>query len=217
MNNFIQFGATDFSINLIRKRESYQWSVYNALNRYQSQWSKVKKVENPSTKDEKDAPGSPTTSQQDSQTESNNKYNSDEDDTVNNKWKLELAWLTKAIDPAMQLFKWPLSTGLCLCVCVFVFCHHCYGSFAVYQNLQLLIPFLFTGGNNVQPGSRSLAEILASIQKSKLGVQNWSLSDLTIGLYLVYLQQASKNPFEDVKGVKISNDTVVITGTLQFT
>ncbi|KAK1428403.1 hypothetical protein QVD17_17236 [Tagetes erecta] len=165
----------DLSIKLIRKKESYQWSVYNALNRYQSQWSKVKKVENPSTKDEKDASGVPTTSQQESQTESNNKYNSDEDDVATNKWKLELAWLTKAIDPAVQLFKWPLATG----------------------------------GNNVQPGSRSLGEILASIQKSKLGVQNWSLSDLTIGLYLVYLQQASKNPFEDVKGVKISNDTVV--------
>ncbi|KAJ0611601.1 putative fungal lipase-like domain, alpha/Beta hydrolase [Helianthus annuus] len=158
------------SAKLVRTKESYQWSVYNALSRYESQWSKVEKP----------------ISQQASQTESNsvlNKDNSDEDDAVsnnnnNNKWKLELAWLTKALDPALQLWKWPLPIGN-------------------------------ANANNIQPGSRSFAEILASIQKSKLGVQNWSLSDLTIGLYLVYLQQASKNPFEDVKGVKISNDTVV--------
>ncbi|MFS7902572.1 putative fungal lipase-like domain, alpha/Beta hydrolase [Helianthus anomalus] len=173
---------TDLSAKLVRTKESYQWSVYNALSRYESQWSKVEK---PNTKDEKDASALPRISQQASQTESNsalNKYNSDEDDAVsnsnNNKWKLELAWLTKALDPALQLWKWPLPIGN-------------------------------ANGNNIHPGSRSFAEILASIQKSKLGVQNWSLSDLTIGLYLVYLQQASKNPFEDVKGVKISNDTVV--------
>ncbi|KAM0050857.1 putative fungal lipase-like domain, alpha/Beta hydrolase [Helianthus debilis subsp. tardiflorus] len=171
----------DLSAKLVRTKESYQWSVYNALSRYESQWSKV---ENPNTKDEKDASVLPPISQQASRTESNsvlNKDNSDEDDAVsnnNNKWKLELAWLTKALDPALQLWKWPLPIGN-------------------------------ANGNNIQPGSRSFAEILASIQKSKLGVQNWSLSDLTIGLYLVYLQQASKNPFEDVKGVKISNDTVV--------
>ncbi|KAF5822017.1 putative fungal lipase-like domain, alpha/Beta hydrolase [Helianthus annuus] len=174
---------TDLSAKLVRTKESYQWSVYNALSRYESQWSKLEK---PNTKDEKDASVLPRISQQASQTESNsvhNKDNSDEDDAVsnnnnNNKWKLELAWLTKALDPALQLWKWPLPIGN-------------------------------ANANNIQPGSRSFAEILASIQKSKLGVQNWSLSDLTIGLYLVYLQQASKNPFEDVKGVKISNDTVV--------
>lgn len=64
-------------------------------------------------------------------------------------------------------------------------------------------------GTKIPPSSRSLAEILASIQRSKLGVKDWSLSDLTIGLYLIYLQQASTNPFQDVKGVKISSDTVV--------
>ncbi|KAK9057378.1 hypothetical protein SSX86_022213 [Deinandra increscens subsp. villosa] len=174
--------GSDLSFKLIRKRESYQWSVYNVLNRYQSQWSKVEKVETPNTKDEKESSASPTIPQPGTKKESNpgvNKYNSDEDDAVNNnKWKPELAWLTKALEPALQLWKWPPQTG----------------------NAQ---------GNDIQPSSRSLAEILASIQKSKLGVQEWSLSDLTIGLYLVYLQQASKNPFEDVKGVKISNDTVV--------
>ncbi|KAK9684926.1 hypothetical protein RND81_10G243200 [Saponaria officinalis] len=59
------------------------------------------------------------------------------------------------------------------------------------------------------PINRSIAEIIASIQKSKLGVQDWSLSDLTIGLYLMYLRQASVNPLEDVKGVQISSEPVI--------
>ncbi|KAK1426782.1 hypothetical protein QVD17_15462 [Tagetes erecta] len=170
----------DLSFKLIRKRESYQPSVYNALKRYQSDWSKADKVEeNPNMIDAKDASVVPTISQQGNQTKSNSgvsKYNSNEDVAASNKWKPELAWFTKVLEPALQL--WPLPTG----------------------DAQ---------GNKIPPISRSLAEILASIQRSKLEVQDWSLSDLTIGLYLVYLQQASKHPFEHVKGVKISSDEVV--------
>lgn len=59
-------------------------------------------------------------------------------------------------------------------------------------------------------------EIVASIQRSKLGLQDWSLSDLTIGLFIIYLQQASKNQFEDIKGVQISSDSIVSAGTLNF-
>ncbi|KAJ0517788.1 putative fungal lipase-like domain, alpha/Beta hydrolase [Helianthus annuus] len=150
----------DLSFKLIRKRESYHPSVYNAFGRYQSHSSKV---ENP---DIIDASVSPTISQQGSQTESNtrvSKYTSEEDDATNNMWKpdLQLAWLTKTLEPALQLCRWPLPTG-------------------------------DAHGNKIPPSSRTLAEILASIQRSKLEVQDWSLSDLTIGLYLVYLQQTSK-------------------------
>lgn len=59
-------------------------------------------------------------------------------------------------------------------------------------------------------------EVVASIQQSKLGLHDWSLSDLTIGLLLIYLQQASKNSVEDVKGVQILSDSIVSTGTLYF-
>nr|XP_043609981.1 uncharacterized protein LOC122581770 [Erigeron canadensis] len=166
----------DLSFKLIRRRESYQWSVYDTLNRYQSQWSKVEK----SDKDTKDASVSPKTSQQGNQTDSKSgiKYNSDDDDAINNKWKLELDWLSKALDPAVQLWRWPF-------------------------------PTVDAHGNKIPPSSRTLAEILSSIQRSKLGVKDWSLSDLTIGLYLIYLKQASANPFEDVNGVKISSDAVI--------
>ena len=42
------------------------------------------------------------------------KYTSDDKDLIgdNNNWKLELAWLTKALEPALQLCRWALPTGL---------------------------------------------------------------------------------------------------------
>ncbi|KAI7729376.1 hypothetical protein M8C21_018637 [Ambrosia artemisiifolia] len=170
---------TYLSFKLKRKSELYQPVVYNAFNRYLSDSSKV---ENPNIIDATNASVSPTISQQGSQTESNSrvsKYSSDEDASTSNKWKpdLQLAWLTKTLEPALQLCRWPLPTDV--------------------------------HGNKIPPSSRTLGEILASIQRSKLEVQDWSLSDLTLGLYLVYLQQVSKYPFEDVKGVMISSDNVV--------
>lgn len=60
------------------------------------------------------------------------------------------------------------------------------------------------------PTNRSIAEIFASIQRSRLGLQDWSISDLTIGLYLIYLRQASTNPVEDLKGEIISSESIVI-------
>ncbi|KAF3952053.1 hypothetical protein CMV_022355 [Castanea mollissima] len=64
-------------------------------------------------------------------------------------------------------------------------------------------------GNKSLPSSRSVSEIIASIQRSKIGIKDWSLSDLTIGLYLIYLRQVAIKPFEDVKGVQISSDSIV--------
>lgn len=56
-------------------------------------------------------------------------------------------------------------------------------------------------------------EIIAWIQRSKIGIQDWSLSDLTVGLYLIYLRQASTYPFEDIKGIQISSESIVISET----
>ncbi|XP_070662436.1 uncharacterized protein [Malus domestica] len=64
-------------------------------------------------------------------------------------------------------------------------------------------------GNQTPPTTRSVSEIIASIQRSKIGIEDWSLSDLTIGLFLIYLRQASVNPFEDVNGVQVSSDSMV--------
>ena len=65
-------------------------------------------------------------------------------------------------------------------------------------------------GNKTPPTTRSVSEIIANIQRSKIGIEDWSLSDLTIGLFLIYLRQASVNPFEDVNGVQVSSDSMVI-------
>ncbi|KAK8650739.1 hypothetical protein V6N13_140366 [Hibiscus sabdariffa] len=102
----------------------------------------------------------------------------DEDNVGDTKWKLELAWLTKALEPALQLCRWALPLGSEV-------------------------------GDKPPSGTRSVSEIISSIQKSKTVIEGWSLSDLTIGLYLIYLRQASLNPFEDVKGVKITSDSIV--------
>ncbi|MED6198114.1 hypothetical protein PIB30_062932 [Stylosanthes scabra] len=107
-----------------------------------------------------------------------NKDSSDDEDPPDNKWKLELAWLTKAIEPAVQFCKWAM-------------------------------PTVNGTGNKPPPSKRSLMEIIACIKQSKLGVQDWSLSDLTIGLYLIYLRQASTHPREDIKGVQISSESTV--------
>lgn len=75
----------------------------------------------------------------------------------------------------------------------------------------------FAGNGNIYkppPTDISLSEIFASIQRSKLGIQDWSLSDLTVGLYLIYLQQASTGATEDVKGELISSEAIVIIKTI---
>ncbi|XP_038897253.1 uncharacterized protein LOC120085373 isoform X2 [Benincasa hispida] len=99
---------------------------------------------------------------------------SEAEDTTDSNRMLELAWWTKAIEPALQLYRWALSSG-----------------------------------DGIPPRTRSVSEIIASIQRSKTGIQDWSLSDLTIGLCLIYLRQASTNPLEDLKGVQISSDAMV--------
>ncbi|KAL3517676.1 hypothetical protein ACH5RR_020265 [Cinchona calisaya] len=179
------FTNIDFSIGLLRKQE-YQKFVYNVINRYQSQWSKDEKVErDDGFKDSTKRPQSEVSLKSDvnysDYEQGFTKYSSDEDNFVTNntnKWKLELAWLTKALEPALQLCRWALPTG--------------------------------TGnGDKLPPTNRSLAEIFASIQRSKIGLQDWSLSDLTIGLYLIYLQQASTRKVEDVKGEQITSDSIV--------
>lgn len=162
--------SLDFSGSLLKKGDSYRQFVCGVLNRYLSQSSKTDKVVSPVAEDISTLPTRTKLGR-----ESLGRYNSDDDD---NKWKSDLAWLTKAVEPALQLFRRALPAG---------------------HSSEIKTP----------PSSLSLAEILASIQRSKLGIQEWSLSDLTIGLYLIYLRQASTNSLEDVKGVKVSLEPLV--------
>ncbi|URE22909.1 Lipase (class 3) [Musa troglodytarum] len=170
----------DSSIRSMRKPDSYLQLVSAVLNRCLSQHSEVEKAEKvrntnlskaetlPHIKDaQHDEPGS-TDSGRDS---------SDDDDGW--KRKLEVAWLSKALEPALQLYKWASS--------------------AAGNNEKQSTPF----------GTRSFSEILMSIHRSKVGIQDWSLSDLTVGLYLIYLSQASSKKIEEFKGVQIFSDATV--------
>ncbi|XP_026388038.1 sn1-specific diacylglycerol lipase beta-like [Papaver somniferum] len=162
----------EYNANLQKKQEPYR--VYSLLTQSRSQCSKADKPQCNGSKEAKDA------SQKGQSSHSSNlsRRGSDHDDLDENKWKLELAWLSKALEPALQLCRWALPTGS-------------------------------DNGQNPPPSSRSLTEILASIQKSKIGIQDWSLSDLTMGLYLTYLRQASAARVEDVKGIQISSNSIV--------
>jgi hypothetical protein len=66
-----------------------------------------------------------------------------------------------------------------------------------------------SGGENIPPSTRTFSEILSDLQRSKISIKDWSLSDLTIGLYLIYLSQASAKNVETFKGVQISSNKMV--------
>lgn len=48
------------------------------------------------------------------------KYSSGDDDVSDGKWRLELAWLTKVVEPALQLCRWTVPSGLCMFVMFYV-------------------------------------------------------------------------------------------------
>ncbi|KAJ4785071.1 Sn1-specific diacylglycerol lipase beta [Rhynchospora pubera] len=103
---------------------------------------------------------------------------SDDDELTLWKWKLELDWLSKALEPALQLYKWASSTR-------------------------------GDENNKIPPNSMSFSEILRNLQRSKISIQDWSLSDFTVGLYLIYLSQASADKAEQLKGIQIFSESIV--------
>ncbi|XP_075100798.1 uncharacterized protein LOC142176634 isoform X3 [Nicotiana tabacum] len=182
MGLFVSLASCLFDLRIVisRKQVFCQKFVYNILSRCQSHWSNSEKASYSGFKEGK------VNYQVTEKPEENSighgprqsSFNVVNDDLNSNKWKLELAWLSKALEPAVQLCRSVLPTGNVI-------------------------------GDKLPPTNRSLAEIFASIQRSKLGLQDWSLSDLTIGLYLIYLQQASTSAVEDVKGEEISSELIV--------
>ncbi|KAL9436043.1 hypothetical protein AB3S75_022164 [Citrus x aurantiifolia] len=173
-----------YAKNVLGRRETYGRLVYGVLDRCQSQWTKADKVEPDALKETEDAPQASSLRTEVGKMRHDHSgldKSSSSDDDVNvsdPKWRLELTWLTKAVEPALQVCRSALQTG--------------------------------NGVSNKRPpGSRSVSEIIASIQRSKIGIEGWSLSDLTVGLYLIYLRQASLNLSEHVKGVEITSESIV--------
>lgn len=58
--------------------------------------------------------------------------------------------------------------------------------------------------DNIPASTRTFSEILSDLQRSKVSIKDWSLTDLTIGLYLIYLSQASAKDAQAFKGLHIS-------------
>ncbi|KDP26557.1 hypothetical protein JCGZ_17715 [Jatropha curcas] len=176
-NRFLKRFFHDFCYtkSLIKRQERYQRFVFGVLSRCQSKLSKLDKEEPENVLNEakKASQVSSRSILEDKSTNFDSGFGnySSGDDISDKKWRLELAWLTRALEPALQLWN-----GF---------------------------------GNKIPPSGRSLTEIISSIQRSKIGIEGWTLSDLTIGLYLIYLRQSSLNPFEDIKGVQISSELIV--------
>lgn len=78
--------------------------------------------------------------------------------------------------------------------------------------LQLYRRALPPGNAENGPGpasTRSIVEIATSLNRSTIGMQEWSLGDLTLGLYLLSLHHASEMAADNIKGEQILSDYVV--------
>ncbi|KAL7226445.1 hypothetical protein ACSBR1_021525 [Camellia fascicularis] len=110
------FPIMNSTMKLFKKEVSCQRFVYNVLNRYQSQWSNGEKVENNVSKEAKNASQVSVTPKVDKNVNDDSqiwKYSpNNDDDLSDSKWKLELAWFTKALEPALQLYRRAMPTGL---------------------------------------------------------------------------------------------------------
>ncbi|KAF2286611.1 hypothetical protein GH714_022857 [Hevea brasiliensis] len=106
-NRFIKRLFHDlYYTNLIKRQETYRRFVYGFLSRCQSQISKPDMEEADALKETKNAAQVSSKPQLKKKTDSKSglgKYCSS-DDLSDNKWRLELAWLTKALEPALQLW-----------------------------------------------------------------------------------------------------------------
>ncbi|KAJ3693085.1 hypothetical protein LUZ60_012180 [Juncus effusus] len=149
-------------LNHMKNENAYSQLLSGVINRYLSETPKSEtELEKTLNRDEK----------------SSNSDENDDELTVW-KWKFESDWLSKALEPALQLYKWASFTK-------------------TDENLK------------IAPNNRSFSEILANLQRSKISIQDWSLSDFTVGLYLIYLSQASSNKSEEFNGVQIKSERIV--------
>lgn len=101
--------------NLLKRQESYQRIVCSIFYRFHSQHSKVDSGETRVVKEEKNDPQVSLRSKVEKKAgkdSSLRKYVSEDEDLSDSKWKLELDWVTKALEPALQLCRWALPTGL---------------------------------------------------------------------------------------------------------
>lgn len=120
--------VVDYTKNKLKTPEVLTRSAYSVLDCSRSHSSEADKVEDDVLKKAKDAPQVSSRPKVEKKTENDSelaKYSSGDDDVSDSKWRLELAWLTKAVEPALQLCRWAVPSGLCMVV-----------MFSVSSNLQ---------------------------------------------------------------------------------
>ncbi|KAI5058531.1 hypothetical protein GOP47_0026701 [Adiantum capillus-veneris] len=104
---------------------------------------------------------------------------SDEDDEKVGRWNSQLAWLNNILESALSLYKRALPPG---------------------ESEKTAKPAM----------TRSLVDIALNLHKSTMtGMQQWSLGDLTFGLYLLSLRHASEMDTDTISGEQISSPSVV--------
>lgn len=96
---------------LKKRRELCQGVLYSVIKRFQSRLpeSSGKELE-----DSHEPNKTPNLSELENRRQIESGMDSDssgDEDTSDGKWKLDLAWLTKALEPATQLRRWALPTG----------------------------------------------------------------------------------------------------------
>lgn len=104
-------------------REKPHWNnMHSAFIRLQLQRSRADKVEDKLKEEqEKQHISSKSTVKKADRNYGISKYSSDDEDASDSKWKLELAWLSKTLEPALQFCRWALPTGL---LSVKSYCHN---------------------------------------------------------------------------------------------
>lgn len=109
--------CAEFSMKLLRKQKLYERVVCNVVNLYQSQWCKVENFKAPVVKEGKNGAEAEVPlrkylgKKRESRSETK-KCRSDEDGVNNNGGKLEIAWLAKKLEPALQLCRRALPSGV---------------------------------------------------------------------------------------------------------
>lgn len=108
------FFLADFNVSFLEREKSYRQFISSIVTRCRTQFSKAEKSETDDFRNKKDTSidFSESMHVMERKSESGSKsHGLVEDSLAEQKWKLELDWLPKALEPALQLFRSALTTG----------------------------------------------------------------------------------------------------------
>lgn len=119
----LKFTTADFAGDMASKtQDSYRRFIYGLLSRYQSQVPKMDIAETGRVDERKDASSKRAVGNKNGHpnSEISRPSSSDDEELSDRKWRLEhLEWLSKALEPALQLCRWALPVTGLLMSCFF--------------------------------------------------------------------------------------------------